>query len=80
MTGLNNQMKHRKILGTFTLGALLLAPLAVLLAAENSWSGHRFAPDEVKEIDLASAWSERVTPRVLEKVRASMNAGKGKAQ
>ncbi len=33
-----------------------------------------------QEIDLASAWSERVTPRVLEKVRASMNAGKGKAQ
>jgi hypothetical protein len=32
-----------------------------------------------QEIDLASAWSEQVTPRVLEKVRASMNAGKGKA-
>jgi hypothetical protein len=30
-----------------------------------------------QEIDLASAWSEQVTPRVLEKVRASMNAGKG---
>ena len=70
MTGLNNQMKHRKILGTFTLGALLLAPLAVLLAAENSWSGHRFAPDEVKEIDLASdtAWTLSVddgTPRKI---------------
>jgi len=32
-----------------------------------------------QELDLASAWSEQVTPRVLEKVRASMNAGKGKA-
>lgn len=33
-----------------------------------------------EELDLASAWSEQVTPRVLEKVRASMNAGKGKPQ
>ena len=33
-----------------------------------------------QEIDLASAWSEQVAPRVLEKVRAKMNAGKGKAQ
>ena len=33
-----------------------------------------------QELDLASAWSEQVTPRVLEKVRASMNAGKGKPQ
>lgn len=32
-----------------------------------------------QELDLASAWSEQVTPKVLEKVRASMNAGKGKA-
>ncbi|HXS07429.1 MAG TPA: DUF2059 domain-containing protein [Rhizomicrobium sp.] len=32
-----------------------------------------------QELDLASAWSEQVTPRVLEKVRASMNAGKGKS-
>ena len=33
-----------------------------------------------QELDLASAWSEEVTPRVLEKVRAGMNAGKGKPQ
>ena len=33
-----------------------------------------------QELDLASAWSDQVTPRVLEKVRASMNAGKGKPQ
>ena len=33
-----------------------------------------------QELDLASAWSEQVAPRVLEKVRASMNAGKGKPQ
>ena len=33
-----------------------------------------------QELDLASAWSEQVTPRVLEKVRAGMNAGKGKPQ
>ncbi|HEY2834999.1 MAG TPA: DUF2059 domain-containing protein [Rhizomicrobium sp.] len=32
-----------------------------------------------QEIDLASAWSEQVTPRVLEKVRAGLNAGKGKS-
>ena len=32
-----------------------------------------------QELDLASAWSEQVAPRVLEKVRANMNAGKGKA-
>ena len=32
-----------------------------------------------QELDLASAWSDQVTPRVLEKVRASMNAGKGKS-
>ncbi len=32
-----------------------------------------------QELDLASAWSEQVTPRVLEKVRAGMNAGKGKS-
>ena len=32
-----------------------------------------------QELDLASAWSEQVTPRVLEKVRANLNAGKGKA-
>src|ERR1700743_3544568 len=35
---------------------------------------------DAQEIDLASAWSEQVAPRVLEKVRANMNAGKGKAQ
>ncbi|MEO7054713.1 MAG: DUF2059 domain-containing protein [Rhizomicrobium sp.] len=29
-----------------------------------------------QELDLASAWSEQVAPRVLEKVRANMNAGK----
>ena len=33
-----------------------------------------------QELDLASAWSDQVAPRVLEKVRASMNAGKGKPQ
>ena len=33
-----------------------------------------------QELDLASAWSDQVTPRVLEKVRAGMNAGKGKPQ
>jgi hypothetical protein len=32
-----------------------------------------------QELDLASAWSEQVTPRVLEKVRAGLNAGKGKS-
>jgi len=32
-----------------------------------------------QELDLASAWSDQVTPRVLEKVRAGMNAGKGKS-
>ena len=30
-----------------------------------------------QEIDLASEWSDQVAPRVLEKVRANMNAGKG---
>ena len=33
-----------------------------------------------QELDLASAWSDQVTPRVLAKVRAGMNAGKGKPQ
>ena len=33
-----------------------------------------------EELDLASAWSDQVTPKVLEKVRAGMNAGKGKPQ
>ena len=32
-----------------------------------------------QELELASAWSEQITPRVLEKVRAGMNAGKGKS-
>jgi len=32
-----------------------------------------------QELDLASAWSDQVTPRVLEKVRAGMSAGKGKS-
>ena len=32
-----------------------------------------------QELDLASAWSEQVAPKVLERVRAKMNAGKGKA-
>ena len=32
-----------------------------------------------QELDLASAWSDQITPRVLEKARAGMNAGKGKS-
>ena len=43
-------MRHTSIVLT----ALLLAPLAVLQAAENPWGRYRFAPDAVKEIDLTS--------------------------
>ncbi len=32
-----------------------------------------------QELDLASAWSRQVPPRVLERVRAKLNSGKGKA-
>lgn len=40
---------------------------------------HERAALDRQELDLASAWSEQVAPRVLEKVRAKMNTGKGKA-
>ena len=60
------------------------AELDQLIAFYSSGIGAKYFKERAaldrQEIDLASAWSEQVTPRVLEKVRASMNAGKGKAQ
>ncbi len=58
------------------------AELDQLIAFYSSGIGAKYFRErealDRQEIDLASAWSEQVTPRVLEKVRASMNAGKGK--
>jgi hypothetical protein len=59
------------------------AELDQLIAFYSSGIGAKYfrARQELdkQELDLASAWSEQVTPRVLEKVRAGMNAGKGKS-
>jgi len=60
------------------------AELDQLIAFYSSGIGTKYFRErqdlDKQELDLASAWSEQVTPRVLEKVRASMNAGKGKPQ
>jgi len=59
------------------------AELDQLIAFYSSGIGAKYfrARQELdkQELDLASAWSEQVTPRVLEKVRAGMNTGKGKS-
>jgi hypothetical protein len=57
------------------------AELDQLIAFYSSGIGAKYFRErealDRQEIDLASAWSDQVTPRVLEKVRASMNAAKG---
>ncbi len=60
------------------------AELDQLIAFYSSGIGAKYFKERAaldsQEIDLASAWSEQVAPRVLEKVRAQMNAGKAKAR
>jgi hypothetical protein len=60
------------------------AELDQLIAFYSTGIGAKYFKERAaldsQEIDLASAWSAQVAPRVLEKVRANMNAGKGKAQ
>jgi hypothetical protein len=60
------------------------AELDQLIAFYSSGIGAKYFRErealDRQELDLASAWSEQVTPRVLEKVRTGMNAGKGKSQ
>ena len=59
------------------------AELDQLIAFYSSGIGAKYFRErqelDKQELDLASAWSEQVTPRVLEKVRAGMNAAKGKS-
>ena len=60
------------------------AELDQLIAFYSTGIGAKYFKERAaldrQEIDLASAWSEQAAHRVLEKVRANMNAGKGKAQ
>jgi len=56
------------------------AELDQLISFYSSGIGAKYFKERAaldrQEIDLASAWSDQVAPRVLEKVRANMNAGK----
>ncbi|MBN9553682.1 MAG: DUF2059 domain-containing protein [Alphaproteobacteria bacterium] len=58
------------------------AELDQLIAFYSSGIGAKYFKERAaldrQEIDLASAWSDQVAPRVLEKVRANMNAGKAR--
>jgi hypothetical protein len=60
------------------------AELDQLIAFYSSGIGAKYFKERAaldsQEIDLASTWSDQVAPRVLEKVRAQLNAGKGKAR
>ena len=60
------------------------AELDQLIAFYSTGIGAKYFKERAgldrQEIDLASAWSDQVAPRVLEKVRANINSGKGKAQ
>jgi hypothetical protein len=59
------------------------AELDQLIAFYSTGIGAKYFKERAaldrQEIDLASAWSDQVAPRVLEKVRAQLNSGKGKA-
>jgi hypothetical protein len=58
------------------------AELDQLIAFYSSGIGAKYFKERAaldrQEIDLASAWSDQVAPKVLEKVRANMNAGKAR--
>ena len=60
------------------------AELDQLISFYSSGIGAKYFKERAaldrQEIDLASEWSDQVAPKVLEKVRANMNAGKGKAR
>ena len=57
------------------------AELDQLISFYSSGIGAKYFKERAaldrQEIDLASEWSDQVAPKVLEKVRANMNAGKG---
>ncbi|MBN9543992.1 MAG: DUF2059 domain-containing protein [Alphaproteobacteria bacterium] len=58
------------------------AELDQLISFYSSGIGAKYFKERAaldrQEIDLASAWSDQVAPKVLEKVRANMNAGKAR--
>ena len=58
------------------------AELDQLISFYSSGIGAKYFKERAaldrQEIDLASEWSDQVAPRVLEKVRANMNAGKAR--
>ena len=57
------------------------AELDQLISFYSSGIGAKYFKERAaldrQEIDLASEWSDQIAPKVLEKVRANMNAGKG---
>lgn len=58
------------------------AELDQLISFYSSGIGAKYFKERAaldrQEIDLASAWSDQAAPKVLEKVRANMNAGKAR--
>ena len=66
-------MTKLQLTSVFLPAALFLAALTTLCASENPWASYRFAPDAVKEIDLAAEqeWTLSVDGGALRPIKVT---------